>query len=122
MSLHPYGCRVVQAALQGLPGEHKVALARELEGHIMKVLESQHGNHVVQRIVETVSGLPLRRRCCHMRRIVRVPRARPWVRYRSSYGRPAHETRLGLSLRITLICLQCVATSYAIAAAAFRCR
>jgi hypothetical protein len=64
MSLHPYGCRVVQAALQGLPGEHKVALARELEGHIMKVLESQHGNHVVQRIVETVSGLPLRRCCC----------------------------------------------------------
>ena len=66
LSLHVSGCRVVQMALQVLPVEVKAALAAELDGHVLKTIQDQHGNHVVQKIIEQVR---LRRaRMCFNRR------------------------------------------------------
>jgi hypothetical protein len=57
LSLHPCGCRVVQRALEKLPQELRPRIAQELEGHVMKCVQDQHGNHVVQKCIEQVSRL-----------------------------------------------------------------
>ena len=55
LSLHMYGCRVVQKALEGLPSmEAKAAIAAELDGHVMKAIQDQNGNHVIQKCIEQV--------------------------------------------------------------------
>jgi hypothetical protein len=54
LSTHPHGCRVVQKALAVAPMERKRAILKEIEPHIMKCIQDQNGNHVVQKIIEQV--------------------------------------------------------------------
>lgn len=54
LSLHHYGCRVIQKFLEVLPQEAKSAIAYELDGHVMKCVQDQNGNHVVQKCIEQV--------------------------------------------------------------------
>lgn len=49
-----YGCRVVQKALEVISSEQQARLVKELEGHVMKCIKDQNGNHVIQKIIETV--------------------------------------------------------------------
>lgn len=52
MSVH--GCRVVQKALDVAGGEDRDALAQQLHGKVKDLLESQHGNHVLQKCIEVL--------------------------------------------------------------------
>lgn len=51
-----YGCRVIQKAVETLPPELQVQIARELEGNVVKCIEDQNGNHVIQKCIECCSG------------------------------------------------------------------
>lgn len=54
MSLEPYGCRVVQAALDSVSKAEKLALASELHGHVRLATTSPHANFVIQKVVEVL--------------------------------------------------------------------
>ena len=47
-----YGCRVIQKAIETLQSEYQTQIARELEGHVVKCIEDQNGNHVIQKCIE----------------------------------------------------------------------
>jgi hypothetical protein len=49
-----YGCRVVQKALEHVLIEQQSVLARELDGHVLKCVKDQNGNHVIQKAIERV--------------------------------------------------------------------
>jgi len=49
-----YGCRVIQKALESVGGEQQVEIVRELDGHVLKCVKDQNGNHVVQKCIECV--------------------------------------------------------------------
>lgn len=83
LSLHPSGCRVVQKALEKLPQDMKPAIIQELELHVMKCVQDQHGNHVVQKCVEQ-------------------------VRQGSRGGERWEEGRGGMGLSSCLVCVCCV--------------
>lgn len=51
-----YGCRVIQKAVETLPMEYQVQIARELEGNVVKCIEDQNGNHVIQKCIECNSS------------------------------------------------------------------
>lgn len=55
LSLHVYGCRVVQKALDVLPALRSVELVKEFKSNIVCCVHDQNGNHVVQKCVETTS-------------------------------------------------------------------
>ena len=51
-------CRVVQKALDSVPIEKQVQLIGELKGHVLKCIEDQHGNHVIQKCnLDQLGGL-----------------------------------------------------------------
>jgi hypothetical protein len=52
LSLEPYGCRVVQTALETSDAVDKEAIALELRGHVLETISSPHGNFVVQKVIE----------------------------------------------------------------------
>jgi pumilio RNA-binding family len=54
LSLTVHGCRVIQKAFDVAGGEHGDALAAQLHGHVKELLESQHGNHVLQKCIEVL--------------------------------------------------------------------
>jgi len=54
LSLQMYGCRVVQKALEVISPEQQSHLVKELEGHVMKCIKDQNGNHVIQKVIEQV--------------------------------------------------------------------
>eukprot|EP00186_Timspurckia_oligopyrenoides_P004568 CAMPEP_0182447200 /NCGR_PEP_ID=MMETSP1172-20130603/12704_1 /TAXON_ID=708627 /ORGANISM="Timspurckia oligopyrenoides, Strain CCMP3278" /LENGTH=785 /DNA_ID=CAMNT_0024643551 /DNA_START=118 /DNA_END=2475 /DNA_ORIENTATION=- len=56
LSVHMYGCRVVQKALELLDVESRHLLESELLGHILPCIRDQNGNHVIQKCVELSSG------------------------------------------------------------------
>ena len=47
-----YGCRVIQKALESISKENQIEMAKELEGNIVKCIEDQNGNHVIQKCIE----------------------------------------------------------------------
>lgn len=49
-----YGCRVIQKALESIPPEQQQEIVRELDGHVLKCVKDQNGNHVVQKCIECV--------------------------------------------------------------------
>ena len=49
-----YSCRVIQKALEVCTLEEKVDMVAELEGHLLRCVRDQNGNHVVQKIIECV--------------------------------------------------------------------
>ncbi|XP_069612762.1 pumilio homolog 1 isoform X9 [Ranitomeya imitator] len=56
LALQMYGCRVIQKALEFIPGDQQVIneMVRELDGHVLKCVKDQNGNHVVQKCIECV--------------------------------------------------------------------
>lgn len=72
LSLQMYGCRVVQKvtrllswwgvyeltrelqALEHILTEQQATLVKELDGHVLKCVKDQNGNHVVQKAIERV--------------------------------------------------------------------
>ena len=46
-----YGCRVIQKAVETLSVEYQMAIARELDGNVIKCIEDQNGNHVIQKCI-----------------------------------------------------------------------
>ncbi|CAC5411195.1 PUM [Mytilus coruscus] len=73
MALNVYGCRVLQKALENsnewgyvilwlgsdelfcqIPKNLQVEIVKELDGHILKCVKDQNGNHVVQKCIECV--------------------------------------------------------------------
>ena len=53
-SLHVYGCRVVQKALDALPQEDCIALAAELQPYTLHSMSDQNANHVIQKCIQIV--------------------------------------------------------------------
>ncbi|CAB1350568.1 unnamed protein product [Coregonus sp. 'balchen'] len=51
LALQMYGCRVIQKALEFIPSDQQVIseMVRELDGHVLKCVKDQNGNHVVQK-------------------------------------------------------------------------
>jgi len=55
LSLDPHGCRVIQAAHEACPSlREQELLTRDLCGHSLVLTQSQHGNHVIQRVIESM--------------------------------------------------------------------
>jgi len=52
MSLEPFGCRVVQSALEVASMAEKDALVAELRDHVSLMVSSPHGNFVIQKVIE----------------------------------------------------------------------
>jgi len=52
MSLEPFGCRVVQAALEHASTAEKECIVAELRGHVRLAITSPHANFVLQRAIE----------------------------------------------------------------------
>eukprot|EP01063_Lacrimia_lanifica_P029443 TRINITY_DN448_c0_g3_i2.p1 TRINITY_DN448_c0_g3~~TRINITY_DN448_c0_g3_i2.p1 ORF type:complete len:658 (+),score=208.98 TRINITY_DN448_c0_g3_i2:149-2122(+) len=52
LSMQPYSCRMVQRVMDVIDEQDCVALAHELDGHVPKCVQDQHGNHVVQKFID----------------------------------------------------------------------
>eukprot|EP00746_Dinoflagellata_sp_MGD_P155883 gnl/MRDRNA2_/MRDRNA2_85598_c0_seq1.p1 gnl/MRDRNA2_/MRDRNA2_85598_c0~~gnl/MRDRNA2_/MRDRNA2_85598_c0_seq1.p1 ORF type:complete len:518 (+),score=109.85 gnl/MRDRNA2_/MRDRNA2_85598_c0_seq1:86-1639(+) len=48
------GCRVVQAAVEVAGGEHRSLMTKYMHGHVAELLDSPHGNHVLQKCIEVL--------------------------------------------------------------------
>lgn len=54
LSLHAFGCRVIQKAIDHIgdkPDEQKKFML-EIDNHLMELIQNQNGNHVVQKCLE----------------------------------------------------------------------
>ena len=54
-----YGCRVIQKALDCIGRDRQIEMIRELDGHVIKCVKDQNGNHVVQKAIEGVAPASL---------------------------------------------------------------
>jgi hypothetical protein len=54
LSLHPEGCRRVQAAIENAKQSDAAELVAELRGCVWKAITSPHGNHVIQKMIEVL--------------------------------------------------------------------
>jgi pumilio RNA-binding family len=54
LALSVSGCRVVQAAVEVAGGEHRSNMTRAMHGHVAELLDSPHGNHVLQKCIEVL--------------------------------------------------------------------
>jgi len=54
LALSACGCRVVQKAFEVAGGDDRAALVDQFRGHAVKMVESPHGNHVLQKCIETL--------------------------------------------------------------------
>eukprot|EP00210_Caulerpa_lentillifera_P003984 g3801.t1 len=54
LTLHVYGCRVVQKALEVLEYDEKCEMMRKLERHIARCVKDMNGNHVVQKAIRVM--------------------------------------------------------------------
>jgi hypothetical protein len=54
MSLHNYGCRVVQKVVEHLRiyPENQARVIREMQPHWLQATFNQNGNHIIQRIID----------------------------------------------------------------------
>jgi len=52
--LSAFGCRVVQAAVEVAGGEHRSQMTMHMHGHVAELLDSPHGNHVLQKCIEVL--------------------------------------------------------------------
>ncbi|KAL7722827.1 Pumilio domain containing protein C4G8.03C [Entamoeba marina] len=52
LTLHMYGCRVVQKAMEYAPDNDRRLMFDELRGSLVRCIEDQNGNHVIQKCVE----------------------------------------------------------------------
>merc|ERR550537_34729 len=54
LALSVCGCRVVQAAVEVAGGEHRRRMTEHMHGHVAELLDSPHGNHVLQKCIEVL--------------------------------------------------------------------
>merc|ERR1712194_895242 len=54
ISLEPFGCRVIQSALDVASMPEKEALASELRNHVRLLTTSPHANFVIQKVIEVL--------------------------------------------------------------------
>lgn len=54
LSLDQAGCRTIQEAFTVASNKWRIKLASELHSHVPELLESMHGNHVLQKVVEVL--------------------------------------------------------------------
>ncbi len=61
LSLHMYGCRVVQKSLEVFRDNYTFQsdIIVELKSNVMKLIQDQNGNHVIQKCFETVPPIKL---------------------------------------------------------------
>jgi len=59
LSLDRLGCWTVQAMIPKFTNVELEELAQQLKGHVREVIESPHGNHVMQKFIEYTSPLRL---------------------------------------------------------------
>jgi hypothetical protein len=45
---------VIQKAIEVISPEQQAVLVKELEGHVLKCIKDQNGNHVIQKVIEQV--------------------------------------------------------------------
>jgi len=60
LSLEPFGCRIVQLAVQVCDQVNRADFVSEFHGHVREMLESPHGNYVIQRVVENMPTVLVR--------------------------------------------------------------
>lgn len=54
LALSVCGCRVVQKALEVVAGTERALLVERFRGHVASLVESPHGNHVLQKCIEVM--------------------------------------------------------------------
>ncbi|XBI41061.1 hypothetical protein VPH35_125562 [Triticum aestivum] len=54
LSLHLYGCRVIQKAFEISDIDQQIEMAKELDSNLFKCICDQHANHAVQKCMESV--------------------------------------------------------------------
>jgi hypothetical protein len=54
LALSVSGCRVVQAAVEVAGGENREQMTNHMHGHVPELLDSMHGNHVLQKCIEVL--------------------------------------------------------------------
>jgi hypothetical protein len=54
LALSVSGCRVVQAAVEVAGGEIRDLMTKQMHGHVAELLDSPHGNHVLQKCIEVL--------------------------------------------------------------------
>ena len=52
LSLQPHSCRMTQRVLEVLDEDDCLTLALELETHVLRCVQDQHGSHVIQKLVD----------------------------------------------------------------------
>jgi len=55
LSLHVYGCRVVQKALDELPPKQALDIVTEFRTNVLNCVHDQNGNHVIQKCVQVTA-------------------------------------------------------------------
>ena len=54
LSLHMYGCRVIQKALECGTVDIQWRIMSEIQGYVLHLIQDQNGNHVIQKILQIV--------------------------------------------------------------------
>jgi hypothetical protein len=60
VSLHSYGCRVIQKLVEYAADKQEIQgeIMRELEPHLFQIIVNQNGNHIIQRVLELFELAP----------------------------------------------------------------
>ncbi|CAK0856878.1 unnamed protein product, partial [Prorocentrum cordatum] len=86
LSIDQAGCFLIQSLLERAQIPMQKQLVAEMHGHVVELLESQHGNHVLQKAIETLPPTAVlfvlrelceRRRPRALARLLRPPRRGP---------------------------------------------
>jgi hypothetical protein len=64
LSLHMYGCRVIQKAIELADNKDNIKIYNEVQHGLIKFIDDQNGNHVLQRLIERLSHDYKRRIVC----------------------------------------------------------
>lgn len=54
LSLHVYGCRVIQKAIETFDETIQLNIMKQLKDSVLECVKDQNGNHVVQKCIERV--------------------------------------------------------------------
>lgn len=54
LAMSAYGCRVMQSAVEVASGEMRYQMTNQMHGHAAELLDSPHGNHVLQKCIEVL--------------------------------------------------------------------
>jgi hypothetical protein len=52
LSIHPYGCRVIQRILEYCQPDHKLLILEELRSSCRELIQDQYGNYVIQHVMQ----------------------------------------------------------------------